>query len=156
MATKLSNLNLEIKHFNHARAWIPGIEDLNQHTIDHLLNNGMIQVSTAVEHAEANRQGTQVVSEDTHDLANGCDVKCSSVRTHNYGKCYGAPVSNIHGKTGDLIVGVYERLQDRYYRFRIPHGAYRHITKTSNIEIPFELDGTPRPSNKWWRFLIRE
>jgi hypothetical protein len=51
---------------------------------------------------------------------------------------------------------VYERKQDKFYYFLIPYSAYSHIPKTSNIEIPFNLDGSPKRENKcqvnWWEF----
>jgi hypothetical protein len=57
-----------------------------------------------------------------------------------------------------LRVQVYERKQNQFFYFAIPRRAYKNIPKTSNIEIPFELDGTPRrtPRRKvyvnWWRY----
>jgi len=51
---------------------------------------------------------------------------------------------------------VYERKQDKFYYFLIPYSAYSHIPKTSNIEIPFNLDGSPKKINKcninWWDY----
>jgi hypothetical protein len=55
---------------------------------------------------------------------------------------------------------VYEREQDKFYYFRIPHRAYSHISSSSNIEIPFELDGTPRKvpmrpvKVNWWLYEV--
>lgn len=84
------------------------------------------------------------------DFSNGDDAKCVVARTHNSGKSYSANVCSVHAKTGWLLVSVYERKQDKWYFFRIPHHAYKHIKKSSNIEIPFDLDGTPKLSNHWW------
>ena len=156
MATKLRNLELEIKHFNSIKKWLPGFNDWNQETLEAIASLGGLQVSTLAEHALANLMGTFVVSEDTHDLANGFDAKIATVRHHSYNQDYGAPVTNIHNKTGGLIVHVYERLLDKTYLFKIPRSAYEHISKTSNIEIPFNLDGTPKRSNKWWSYNIEE
>jgi len=119
-----------------------------------MLDLGIIQVSTAVEHAVAQQTGTRVISEDARDLSDGSDVKTCTARTHNRGLSYGAPVTNIQGKTGALRVQVYERLQDRFYLFLIPKSAHAGIPSSSNIEIPFELDGTPRRSNHWWQHEV--
>jgi hypothetical protein len=108
---------------------------------------GIIEVSSAFERAIAEFTGTDVVSLDHADLSCGSDAKLATVRTCSYGKSYSAPVSGIHNKTGDLLVQVYERKQENFYWFRIPHEAYCEIPKTSNIEIPFDLSGKPRRKN---------
>lgn len=147
MATKASNINLEKKHFDGFRHCLPGIENCCEETIDHLLNLGIIQVSTAFEHALANVYNLEVVSENGRDLNNGADAKISSVRTHRKGTCYSAPIYRTSTKTGNLWVQVYERKLDKHYYFNIPYEAYSQISKTSNIDIPFEIDGTPRREN---------
>ena len=163
MATKLENLELEVKHFLHFIDQIPGMQACCRDTVEKLLMMGVIQVSTAFEQALAAQGGHEVVSLDKGDLyRDGCysDAKLSSARTHGSGKIYGAPVTNIFNKTGTLRVQVYERKQDRFYYFAIPRGAYIDIPRSSNIEIPFELDGTPRRTPKrsvfvnWWRYEV--
>ncbi len=164
MATKIENLDLEIAHFDHFKERIPGYHACCGRTIRNLLELGIIQVSTAFEQALAEAGGHKVVSLDKGDLyRNGAysDAKLSSVRTSGYGKQYGAPVTNIFNKTGTLRVQVYERKQNRFFYFAIPRRAYIEVPKTSNIEIPFELDGTPRrkPTRKvyvnWWRYEVK-
>ena len=155
MATKQSNLALDRAHFNYVRQHIPGYTPGYNRCIEWMLDLGIIQVSTAVEHAVAQQTGTRVISEDARDLSDGSDVKTCTARTHNRGQSYGAPVTNIQGKTGSLRVQVYERLQDRFYLFLIPWEAHRHIPRSSNIEIPFESDGTPRRCNHWWQHEVR-
>lgn len=144
MATVLKNQLLEDEHFRNFSHHIPGIENCCMKTIEYLLSIGIIQVSTAFEHALANAGGYSVVSEDSHDLSNGDDAKLSTARTCNKGRSYRAPISNVKGKTGFLRSQVFERKQKKFYYFVIPYSAYKNIPKTSNIEIPFELDGTPR------------
>ena len=160
MATKLEHLHIEKKHFHNSWDKLNDVpEDYCQKTVNYILNKGFMQVSTVFEEALAARSGTTVVSENTHDLSDGSDGKLSTVRTSGYGKSYTAPVTNIYGKTGTLRVQVYERKKDKFYYFSIPNSAYRNIPRTSNIEIPFELDGTPRRISKgmriyanWWDF----
>lgn len=163
MATKLENLDLEISHFNNFKGYVPGFSNLCEFTLDAVLKMGSLQVSTAFEQALAHTGGHQLVSEDQGDLLrNGeySDAKLSTVRTSNYGMSYGAPVTNIFNKTGPLRVQVFERKQDKFYYFYIPKAAYSHIGKSSNIEIPFEMDGTPRriPTRKvyqnWWDWEV--
>jgi hypothetical protein len=158
MATKMEHLELEVNHFNHFMEHLPGIDGCCRKTIDVLLNMGILQVSTAFEHALANTMGLEVVSHDSNDLSNGADAKLSSVRTSSNGRRYSAPVTNIKGKTGNLLVQVFERKLNKFYNFVIPHESYKHIPPTSNIEIPFELDGTPRRDNKcstnWWDYEV--
>ena len=160
MATKLENTVLESAHFMNFVDRIPGIEYCCRSTVQHLLDMGLIQVSTAFEHAIAETSGLEVISTNCADLCDGSDAKLSTVRTSGYGQRYSANVSNVHGKTGKLRVQVYERKLDTFYYFAIPARAYGHVRKTSNIEIPFELDGTPRrvplrtPMVNWWDFEV--
>jgi len=93
------------------------------------------------------------------DFQTGEDCKLVSVRTSSYGGSYSAPITGINRKTGNLIVACYERKKKKWYFFKIPHEAYKDIPKTSNIEIPFEMDGTPRRTPlgarvyaNWWDF----
>lgn len=156
MATKLENLDLETAHFKHFKKYVPGMKKCCKKTVKKLLKLGVLQVSTAFEQALAKVANTTVVSTDAADLSDGSDAKLSTVRTSSHGTSYSAPVSSIHNKTGSLRVQVYERKKNKFYYFVIPHDSYKHIPKTSNIEIPFELDGTPRRVPKrpvkvnWW------
>lgn len=156
MATKTQHITLERRHFEEVKHHLPEHTTWCANTVEKLLEKGFIQVSTVAEHAVAYQQGCDVVGQDANDLEYGGDVKLCSVRTSNYGCSYSAPVTNIHGKSGWLYVQVYERKQDKFYWFAIPREAYSHIPKTSNIEIPFELDGTPRRRNRcsinWWDY----
>lgn len=164
MATKMEHLHLEIAHYEHFRNYLPGAEFWSQHTVRQLLALGGIQVSTLFEQALAAVGGHEVVSLDKGDLyfqGHYSDAKLSTVRTSNYGRAYSAPVTNIFNKTGTLRVQVYERKKNKFYYFAIPRRAYIEIPKSSNIEIPFELDGTPRrvPVRKvnvnWWNYEVK-
>lgn len=164
MATKSENIPLDKAHFdNISNEWTDFKEQITSASAKKLLafltNNGLLQVSTFAEYAIAAASGNTVVSEDTHDISDGSDVKLSSVRFSRYGTLYGAPITNITGKTGTLRVQVYERINNKFYYFAIPRAAYSHITKSSNIEIPFHTDGTPRRKpgssyviQNWWNY----
>ena len=164
MATKIENLDLEIAHFNHFKALIPGFDAVCDKTVEAIAQLGGLQVSTLFEQALAVVGGHKVVSLDKGDLYREgaySDAKLSSVRTASYGKSYGAPVTNIFNKTGTLRVQVYERKQNKFFYFAIPRRAYIEVPKSSNIEIPFELDGTPRRVHtrkvyvNWWRYEVK-
>jgi hypothetical protein len=102
----------------------------------------------------------RIVRESTsgRDFKNGDDAKLVVVRTHSHGTAYAAPVTNIHAKTGNLLIAVYERKQKNWYHFKIPYTAYKHIPTSSNIDIVFELDGTPKRKNRqrvnWWDYEV--
>ena len=144
MATKIEHVGLETAHFNNFVKFVPGIESMCDTTVRQLLSLGLMQVTTAFEHAIANVAGLRVTSTDCADLSDGSDAKLSTARTRVNGRAYSAPVTNVKGKTGDLRVQVYERKQNRFFYFVIPNSAYRDLPVKSNIELPFELDGTPR------------
>lgn len=127
-----------------------------------LVKDDIVQFGQLFEKALAVQLGLERKSTSGYDFKNGADAKCVAVRTSSYGTQYGAPVTNIHAKTGNLLISCYERKQKKWYFFKIPHEAYKSVPKTSNIEIPFELDGTPRKtprrlSNRydWWKYEVK-
>jgi hypothetical protein len=160
MATKLENLALEVAHFNNFKQFIPKFDLMCKETIELLSEVGLLQVSTGFEYAIATVGGFTVISTNEADISDGSDAKLSSVRTSGYGRSYTAPVTNLYNKTGALRVQVYERKQDKFYYFVIPHAAYQHIPRKSNIEIPFEMNGTPRKRSSrpvyrnWWNYEV--
>lgn len=128
-------------------------------TVVELLQDGVLQVSTIFEKVAAYFANCSVVQLNEADLCNGADCKMAAVRTNGYGKEYRAPVTSIKNKTGTLYVYVYERKQEQHFYFAIPYSAHSQVSSTSNIEIPFDLDGTPRRVPKgirtlpnWWDF----
>jgi hypothetical protein len=133
-------------------------ENLDQATIDSMMERGEIQVSSCFENAVAEVGGYDVVRENARDFNDPCnsDAKLSSVRTSNKVGSYSAAVSNVHTKVGNLRVQVYERILNKFYYFNIPRHAYEHIKSTSNIDIPFDQSGLPKRNNScrvnWWNY----
>ena len=163
MATKIANLELELAHFDHFKQHVPGFKNMCSDTVLALMDLGGLQVSTLFEQALARVGGHEVVSLDRGDLYRDgaySDAKLSSVRTSSYGASYSAPVTNIFNKTGTLRVQVYERKRGKFFYFAIPRRVYRDIPRSSNIDIPFDLDGTPRRKPRrvvqvnWWRYEV--
>lgn len=158
MATKGNLLHLELAHLEPLIPHVTEFSGCCKDTIRKLATIGVLQVSTVFEQALAHKMGLTVISEDEADLSDGSDAKLSSVRTSSFGRSYSAPITGLHNKTGDLCVQVYERKQNNFFYFRIPNEAYQHIPKTSNIEIPFFEDGTPKRENRakvnWWNYEV--
>lgn len=161
MATQLANLSLELAHFNHFKQYIRVLEGSCAFTLERLLQAGLVSVSTAFECALADLGGHTVIGTDAADLSDGSDAKLSTVRHTKRGRDYRAPIGGIAGKTGLLRVQVYERIHQKFYYFKIPYQAYCAIPRSSNIEIPFNLDGTPRRDSKgvrkydnWWIYEV--
>ena len=150
MATQLANIELEIAHFHNCKRYIPGYETLCTETIEHLLNMGLFQVSTAFEHAIAYCNGTTVVSQNTHDFSNGDDGKYASVRKHSRNS-YSAQISGTKNKIGTLRIQVYERIQNEFYYFVIPYSAHSTV---KHLEIPFYSDGYPKHTSRWWDWQV--
>lgn len=128
-------------------------------TVEALLHTGDLQVSSIFEKVSAYFAGCDVIQEDEADLSNGADCKMVSVRTASYGRTYSAPVTSIKNKTGTLYVYVYERKRAKHYYFAIPYWAHSQVGSSSNIEIPFDIDGSPRKNPRgpkklpnWWDF----
>ena len=152
MATKTSNIGLETSHFNNFKEYIPNFDSWCADTTEKQLDLGLIQISTAFEHALANVGGHQVVSEDECDLSDGSDAKLSSVRVRGLGRAYSAHVAGSKTKTGKLRVQVYERKHHKFYYFVIPWNKHCAV---KYLEIPFKLDGTPQRSNHWWNHEVK-
>lgn len=160
MATRAISHDLDNAYIRHLLPKIKGYDKQDASTIEWAIELGLMQASTVAEHAVASVGGHQVVSEDSHDISNGCDVKLATVREYSDFSRYGAGVRNFQNKTGDLLVIVYERHQERFYYFRIPHSAYSNLKE---VCIPFLSDGSPHRDvpvtyhnrtgkQKWWKY----
>jgi hypothetical protein len=153
MATLAAHLDTELAHFSNFCQYIPKFKSWCPKTVKTMLNMGIVQVSTAFEHALANVGKFKVVSEAGRDGSDGSDAKLSSVRHRAHMTAYSASVSNTEGKTGKLRVQVYERIQNKFYYFVIPKKLHSTV---KYLEIPFDLQGNPIRStnrngkNKWW------
>jgi hypothetical protein len=161
MSTKKQNLDLDIAHFRNAMPYIKRFRFGCNKTIELLLTMGIIEVSTAFELALCDAGKHEHVSLNEGDLLRDgkvSDAKISTVRTNGHGRVYSAPVTNVHGKMGCLRVQVYERKQNKFYYFVFPRRTYAGIPRTSNIDIPFEMDGTPRTPVRcrvnWWNYQV--
>jgi hypothetical protein len=123
-----------------------------------LVRDKIIEPGHLFEKALATQLGLVRESTTGRDFTNGDDAKLVAVRTCSYGMTYSAPVHNTHAKRNNLLVAVYERKQHNWFFFKIPYSAYKHVSKSSNIEIPFELDGTPRRVNRqvvnYWEYEV--
>ena len=149
MATKPQSIWTETAHFNNFRKYIPAFEGMCDITVDHLLEMGVIQVSTAYEHALANLGNCEVINANHCDLSNDGEAKLTTTQLHR-GKV-DAHVHNITGKTGHLLVQIYEQFTDKFYYFSIPHHAYLGLRV---LEIPFNIDGSPKRNTKWYRYEV--
>ena len=162
MATKAHTVDIDHVFFDETfyRAY-PNASKKEYSFAKSLVDDGVIAIETLLEVAVS--QVGNLIRDSAHgkDFKNGDDVKKASVRTFNHGMSYAANVSQVHTKVGRLRVMCYERKQDKFYYFIIPNHAFQHISSTSNIDIPFELDGTPRrvPKRKkryanWWDYEV--
>jgi len=149
MATKPQSIWSESAHFNNFRKYLPTFAGICDDTIDHLLSMGVLQVSTAYEHALANLGDCEVVNENHCDLSNGGEAKLTTTQFHR--EKVDAHVRNITGKRGPLLVQVYEQFTDKFYYFSIPYAEYAGI---KILEIPFTVNGDPKRNNKWYRYEV--
>ena len=160
MATTYNNIAIEMKHFNQIRQNIPRINEMHHDTLNILIEMGALQVSTLLELAIANVGDLDVISANEHDLSDGSEVKMATARIHRYGTAYGAIISNTKNKTGTVRAQVLEPITGKFYYFVIPVDAHSKVTGASNIEVPFELDGSPRRDYKprslpnWWNYEV--
>ena len=124
------------------------------------VKDDIIQFGQLWEKAIETQLGIVRESSEGKDFKNGDDAKLVSARTHCSGRAYGANIPSVHNKIGKLLVAVYEKKQKQWYFFKIPNTAFSYISSKSNIEIPFELDGTPRrvpkryDATNWWKYEV--
>jgi hypothetical protein len=149
MATKPQSIWTETAHFNNFRKFLPAFEGMCEETVDHLLKMGVLQVSTAFEHALANLGNCEVINANHCDLSNDGEAKLTTTQLHR-GKV-DAHVHNVIGKTGQLLVQIYEQFTDKIYYFSIPYSAYAGLKV---LEIPFTNDGLPKRNTKWYRYEV--
>lgn len=149
MATKPQSIWSETAHFNNFRQHLPAFKGMCDDTVDHLLSMGVLQVSTAYEHALANLGNCEVINANHCDLSNDGEAKLTTTQLHR-GKV-DAHVHNITRKTGHLLVQIYEQFTDKFYYFSIPYAAYAGLRV---LEIPFTNDGLPKRKNKWYQYEV--
>lgn len=154
MSTIRSATEQECLHFEQFRRYVPGGEAMDPGTVTLLAKLGGLQVSTLMELAVANLSGWWHDSQKSWDIRDGSEVKYATCRGHSQGRSYGANISGLHNKTGDLRVQILNRRGnhqgvDQFYWFIIPREEYEHITTDrGNLEIPFCRDGTPNKISK--------
>lgn len=90
----------------------------------------------------------QDVDQQIHRMRNSTRVKPQAC----------AQVKNASSKRGGILLQVYEPKQDRFYFFRIPWRAYRHLGPKSPLKIWFNEDGSPRRDassySDLWRYEV--
>lgn len=77
-----------------------------------------------------------------------------TARTHFGGTVHSAAIGSFVNKVDGMRVKVHEPITDKVYYFVFPYASYSQVSKTTTIEIPFKLDGTPNRTNKWWHFEV--
>lgn len=136
---------------------IPLIKDFCKNKL--MVGDRLLSAGKLLEAAISKCKGLERFDTVGKDFVDGSDAKSSSVRWSSNHKSYSANISDVSNKKGLLRCMVYERITDRFYYFLIPHAAYKHISSTSNIEIPFNHDGLPKRDAKfrnvnWWDFEV--
>lgn len=77
-----------------------------------------------------------------------------TARIHWDGTSCSAAIGSFSDKTDGMRVEVYEPNTDKTYYFVFPYASYKHLPDTTTIEIPFNIDGTPRRQHRWWEFEV--
>jgi len=132
-------------------------------------SRGLVDTSTLFEYIYSKIHDLEMVKAPTHDLicrktGRKIEAKLRTPRFNSYGKSYGVNIeprskAGSHRKEGDIVSLVLEPMTRENYFFYIPEKEHQKVALTSNIEIPFNIDGTPRriPLKmkrlpNWWEF----
>ena len=170
MATVTSSLDGQIKHFNQFRKVLtkkPNFK-LDKRTIDYLLENGMIEVSTAFELAIAEQGNLEHCSIDGMDFTDKSDAKFATTcynentnkKTGSISRTLIGYIKGVHNKRGWLRVQVYNNILDEFYYFLIPYAAYSGV-KPTGIKIRLSaVTGQPirfpnlNAKYNWWEYEV--
>jgi hypothetical protein len=138
-------------------------EEIRKHALEEdMKNHRLYGAGKLLEAAISKKKGLERHDTEGKDFIDGSDAKTSSARWSSSNTKYSANIGDVFNKIGLLRCVVYERQLDKFYFFLIPRSAYAHIPKSSNIEINFNLDGTPKkiPGNNtiinWWDFEVSD
>jgi hypothetical protein len=116
----------------------------------YLARDGIINVGLLLEKAISKKGKLKRDSTHGRDFVDLSDAKSVSVRLRDNGDTYSANVTNIKAKQGALRVLCYERVLKKFYFFIIP----ADFNPGTSIEIPFELNGSPKRTNHWWNHEV--
>lgn len=158
MATTDKNKITEAAHIRNVRHHNSALQGLTDNQIDALIEQGSLQASSVFENAlsQASDGLYTVVGKDTHDFSNYDDGKTITTRRRSRFSSYSAPVKKFKNKVGGLRIQCWERALNRFYYFYIPYSVHSQVT---NIEIPFDRDGTPSRQNNavinWWDYEVK-
>ena len=124
-----------------------------------LVKDSVLTISQLLEKAISRKGGLKRIPGKGKDYSDNSDAKFATARISSKQSSYSARISNIHCKTGYLRVMIHERMFNKFYYFLIPYDGYKPYTykrgseitnPDAGIEIPFNLDGSPRRENHWW------
>ena len=87
-----------------------------------------------------------------------------TVRTHSSGTCYAAAIGSFDNKEHGLRIEITEPKTNKKFYFVVPYAAYQHMSDTTTLEIPFNLDGLPFKQRtnlgktgvpNWWIYEVK-
>jgi hypothetical protein len=165
MATRDSNINTEIKMFNFLWKWSEEFQEFGNKFYQYhkrLLLKGEIQISTMVENVMAFNSGGLYVKDsgDGKDFSDDSDAKTCTVinnGSEKNGARFTGRVAGIGAKEGTLRVLCYNRFLDKFYFFKIPYDAYKHLThaKYGSIDIGFNIHTKEiSDTGKWYQYRV--
>jgi len=165
MATKDSTVGTEIKIFDFLwpkSEWYQKYGHQYYKYHKELLLSGEIQISTMVENVMAfNSDGLFIKNSiDGMDFSDESDAKCCTVINNGSKKAgpkYTGRIAGIGAKIGTLRILCYNKFLDKFYYFKIPHSAYKHLTHATygSIDIQFKIDTKElSPNTKWAEYEV--
>ena len=89
------------------------------------------------------------------DLVSGKQIKHARTNPEHAWSysCLKANIT-IRGQNAPILAVVTERVTEKQYFFYFPYKAYQYQNGNTLI-IPFETNGAPRKTNKWWRYEVK-
>ena len=119
-----------------------------------MLNNmDLIQIGELAELAISEQSGVALCAKNTPDVDTVTGKQIKHAQTH---PDRGAMKAYFGiNTTAPILLVVTENLTKKQYYFHIPYKYYSEMSGNS-ISIPFNADGSPKTTNRWWGHEVND
>lgn len=122
-------------------------------TLSMLNDMELLQIGELAELAISEHSGVALCAKNTPEVDTVTGKQIKHAQTHpergNMRAHFGIDTS------APILLVVSENLTKQQYYFHVPYKDYRHMN-AKTISIPFNEDGSPKRSNKWWNNEVND
>jgi hypothetical protein len=123
------------------------------HALNMLNEMDLLQIGELAELAISQKSGVALCSKNTPDIDTVTGKQIKHAQTHpERGSMKAFFGINT---TAPILLVVTENLTKKQYYFHIPYREYSRMNGNS-ISIPFNADGSPKLTNRWWKHKVND